>query len=108
MAQEEYSLSLLAGQRGVTSAPARSGSDAGSPNRWVAMLLFWLPVLACGGLTGCGPPDPPDELLIALDAASVHAVALVAGLAYFEVRNAEEPWAVHLLRVDLDRCELGL
>jgi len=108
MAQEEYALSLLAGQRGVTSATARSGSDAGSPNRWVAMLLFWLPVLACGGLTGCGPPDPPDELLIALDAASVHAVAPVAGLAYFDVRNAEEPWAVHLLRVDLDRCELGL
>ncbi len=124
MAQEEYSHSLLAGQNGVPSGIAGSGSDAGSPtgfqagfqagpqacppDRRVAALLLWIPVLACGGLTACGPPDPPDELLAALDATSVHAVAPVAGLAYFDVRNAEEPWAVHLLRVDLGRCDLGL
>jgi hypothetical protein len=29
-------------------------------------------------------------------------------LAYFHLRNVEEPWSVHLLRIDLDRCELGL
>jgi hypothetical protein len=32
----------------------------------------------------------------------------VAGLVYFDLRNVDEPWAVHLLRVDLDQCELGL
>ena len=74
----------------------------------MARFLLWIPALACGGLTGCGPPNPPDELLVALDAASVHAVSPVPGLAYFDVRNSEEPWAVHLLRVDLGRCELGL
>jgi hypothetical protein len=29
------------------------------------------------------------------------------GLTYFNLENEEEPWSIHLLRVELDRCELG-
>jgi hypothetical protein len=32
----------------------------------------------------------------------------VAGLAIYELANEDEPWAIHLLRVELARCELGL
>jgi hypothetical protein len=68
----------------------------------------WIPALACLVLAACGPPELPDEFLAALDATSVQASEPARGLAHFDARNEEEPWAVHLLRVDLSRCDLGL
>jgi hypothetical protein len=35
-------------------------------------------------------------------------VPVAPGLAYYGVTDTVQPWAIHLLRMELDRCELGL
>jgi hypothetical protein len=66
-------------------------------------------------LAACSPPDRPQRLpghlpptlLSELGESKVRALSAWPGLAYFQILAEEGPWAVHLLRVDLDRCDLG-
>ena len=67
-------------------------------------------------LLACTPPDRPvrlveplpEELLAYLDADSTRALFLHEGLSYHFVWSEKGPWAVHVLRVELERCDLGL
>ena len=71
-----------------------------------------------GTLAGwaCAPPDHPARLpgrlpegfLIAFEADEARVLSPGPGTAYFGLRLEEGPWALHLLRVDLNRCDLGL
>jgi len=54
------------------------------------------------------PPPPPEALLAYLDSDQAEVVQVSPGLVYFRVSSALRPWAVHLLRMELGRCELGL
>ena len=64
----------------------------------------------------CTPPDRPtrlpeplpEELLSYLEADSISARFLHDGLSYHFVWSDKGPWAVHVLRLDLERCDLGL
>ena len=64
----------------------------------------------------CTPPDRParvpeplpDELLSYLGADSIRARLVHEGLSYHFVWSEKGPWAVHVLRLDLERCDLGL
>lgn len=65
---------------------------------------------------GCTPPDPPAHfaaplpgaLLAYLEPDSSHARVLHDGLSYHFVWSEKGPWAVHVLRVELGRCDLGV
>ena len=64
----------------------------------------------------CTPPDRPArlpeplpaELLSYLGADSIRAIFLHDGLSYHFVWSEKGPWAMHVLRLDLERCDLGL
>ncbi len=66
--------------------------------------------------TSCAPPDRPvrsvgplpQPLLVLLEPDSVRTRFLGDGLAYHYLWSPKGPWAVHVLRVDLERCDLGL
>ncbi len=83
--------------------------------RWQAGSASALGTLAILALA-CTPPDRParvleplpEELLSYLGADSVRARSLHDGLSYHFVWSEKGPWAVHVLRVDLKRCDLGL
>jgi hypothetical protein len=47
-------------------------------------------------------------VVVAFDPARIRVLSPAPGLAYFDLRTLEEPWAIHLIRLDLGRCELGL
>lgn len=72
-------------------------------------------VLALLVTTGCEPPDRPPALPGDLPAAAVEFLEpdkistfeLEDGVIYRAVRSGTEPWSVHLLEVDLTRCEVG-
>ena len=67
-------------------------------------------------LLACTPPDRParlpeplpEDLLAYLEADSTSARFLHDGLSYHFVWSEKGPWAVHVLRLDLERCDLGL
>ena len=67
-------------------------------------------------LLACTPPDRParfpeplpEDLLAYLGADSISSRFLHEGLSYHFVWSEKGPWAVHLLRLELERCELGL
>ena len=77
--------------------PWTSGLVAG-----VALLFV---TIGCGA--GTGAPPPSDALLEFIEPTSVEVIPAGDGLVYYGLLNGEEPWAVHLLRVELARCELG-
>ena len=64
----------------------------------------------------CTPPDRParfpeplpEELLAYLEADSTSTRRLHEGLSYHFVWSEKGPWAVHVLRLELERCDLGL
>ena len=64
----------------------------------------------------CAPPDRPtrlpeplpEGLLSYLGADSVSAGFVQEGLSYHFVWSERGPWAVHVLRLELARCDLGL
>lgn len=74
-------------------------------------------MLACVGvaLLACEPPDSPPALSPGLPAAAedllqpdrTRTFRIETGVTYREVRSAAYPWVVHLLEIDLTRCELG-
>ncbi len=67
-------------------------------------------------LLACTPPDRParfpeplpEDLLAYLEADSISARFLHEGLSYHFVWSEKGPWAVHVLRLELERCDLGL
>ena len=67
-------------------------------------------------LLACTPPDRParfpeplpEDLLAYLEADSISARFLRNGLSYHFVWSEKGPWAVHVLRLELERCDLGL
>lgn len=97
----------------VTSSPVRATrAEASVRGRsWRAAALL----LVLGGSLACEPPDRPPVLDPGLPAATVEFLEpdrtkvfrLDAGVVYRELRSGREPWIVHLLEVDLERCELG-
>jgi hypothetical protein len=74
-----------------------------------------IPVLALFIGLGCEPPDRPPALPGDLPAAAVEFLEpdristfqLEDGVVYRAVRSGTQPWSVHLLEVDLTRCEIG-
>jgi hypothetical protein len=72
--------------------------------------VWGLPALllaaGCSGGSG-GAPPLPDAVLDWLRPSSVSAFRVDGGVWYREVLSPEGPWAVHLLEIDLSRCELG-
>ncbi len=54
------------------------------------------------------PEDPPIRLLEVLAPDSTRQVSIDAGVWYRVFWSSRGPWAVHLLAVDMGRCELGL
>jgi hypothetical protein len=85
----------------------------GRRTRW----WLWLALLAgLGVVTGCEPPDTPPALaqrtprplldLLAPD--TVRTERIGAGVWYQYLWSGEGPWAVHLVEVDLGRCDLAL
>jgi hypothetical protein len=71
----------------------------------VAALCLTLWTCSCEGED---PPQPPDALLGFLQPSEIQVLSSGPGLAYYGLRNLEKPWAVHILRVDLNRCDLGV
>ena len=71
------------------------------------LATFWL---------ACTPPDRPanlpaplpEALLAYLEPDSTRARVLHAGLSYHFFWSGKGPWAVHVLRVELERCDLGV
>ena len=68
-------------------------------------------------LLACTPPDRParlfpetlpEDLLSYLETDSISARVLHAGVSYHFVWSEKGPWAVHVLRLELERCDLGL
>ncbi len=67
-------------------------------------------------LLACTPPDRParfpeplpEDLLAYLEPDSISARFLHEGLSYHFVWSEKGPWAVHVLRLELERCDLGL
>lgn len=61
----------------------------------------------------CAPPDRPIQLLPSATAAlaapdTARSLRVSEGLRYRFLWMHEGPWAIHLLEIDLGRCELGL
>ena len=68
-------------------------------------------------LLACTPPDRParlfpeplpEDLLAYLETDSISARVLHPGVSYHFVWSEKGPWAVHVLRLALERCDLGL
>lgn len=68
-------------------------------------MLATLPAVAaaCGG-----PADPPPALVALLQPDTLRSEAVAAGVDYHYLWSPRGPWALHLLAVDLERCELAL
>ena len=78
--------------------------------------VHWLiPVIVATLLGGCEPPDLPPAMASGLPSAAVAYLApdrvstfhLEEGVIYRAIRSGDHPWNVHILEVDLSRCELG-
>jgi hypothetical protein len=108
MVVEEYAGLLPGGQEPVMPARYRRGERRGG-RRLMAVSLLSILVL----LGGClrpedGPPSLPEALLPLLGIEEPQPLTLSPGLAYFGIKSPSQPWAIHLLRVEMGRCELGL
>ena len=85
-------------------------SDHGSPGHprggWRGLALLLL-----GSLWGCGgagdAPPLPSGIQTLLRPASLSSDRVSDGVWYRAIRSPVGPWAIHLLEVDLTRCELG-
>ncbi len=106
--EEEYADLLSWGQEREKLYRKRT-RIAGGPLSAGVVSMGLISVLLTACLPGEEPPPPPPEALLDfIEATEVQVAPSGPGLAYYGLRNLTEPWAVHLLRVDLARCELGL
>jgi len=108
MMQEEYGDFRSEGQpwplevAGGARIPRCLGVSKGS------LLGVFLTILSsCAGVDDTSPP-PPDGVMAFLGATQSRLFSPAPGLTYYGLVNSEEPWAAHLLRMELARCELGL
>ena len=86
--------------------------------RWLrrAQGLLWAGVTLFIGLVSCSPADRParlpkplpEALLSYLGPDTVRTRSVGDGLSYHYLWSSSGPWAVHVLSVDLERCDLGL
>lgn len=84
-----------------------SGRGGSGQVRAAAALLLVGALAVSGGCGGEPAPPLPQTLTDYLRPASVSADRVSAGVWYRAIRSPVGPWAVHLLEVDLRRCELG-
>ncbi|MEX2530459.1 MAG: phosphodiester glycosidase family protein [Gemmatimonadota bacterium] len=97
--------------RKVTPGPLPSAR----PRRWrgtrrVALALSLTPLAACEppDVPPVVNPDLPQAALEFLEPDRTRTFRIEPGVVYREIRSGPNPWVVHLLEVELDRCELGL
>jgi len=72
--------------------------------------------LAVCAAAACSPPDRPSRLpeplpeavLESMEISSHRTLSPGPGVAYHGLSSPEGPWNIHILRVDLNRCDLGL
>ncbi len=107
MVNKEYGCHLHGGQEGVFARTRGVGIRLPLPPALVVAILGPLGLSLSCSPTGEAPPPPPQALSDLVLPTSVQATQSVPGLVYYGLRNEEEPWSIHLLRVELDRCELG-
>jgi len=108
MVKQEYADVRPEGQKRVSPARATTGKNmglTGITSGFVWLFLSLVPACSPGGEP---PPSVPDPVVAFVGATEVQVVPSGPGLAYYSLRNLDEPWAVHILRVDLSHCELGL
>ncbi len=114
MVGEEYALPLRECQRsrpGFRVVPQLE-SRRGSRFARRAGSVLAIAILAAG----CDPPDHPGRLpgvlpepvRTAIEPTDMRVLSPGAGVAFFAFKSDTGPWAVQLVRVDLNRCELGL
>jgi len=107
MVKEEYADPLPGGQERENPGAGRDHRATGVS--FVGLVCFGVfPVL----FSACGPweeppPPPPEDLLGFLETTDFEVVPSGSGFAYYRLRNLRKPWAVHLLRIETSRCELG-
>ena len=85
-----------------------------SRHRWTGRRFATL--LLTLGSWACETPDSPaqlpgslpERLLTSLHPEEVRVLTLGPGVAFYGLQVDEGPWAIHLLQVDLARCDLGL
>ncbi len=114
MTPVEYRRTHPPGQEGWGGIPEEGRMGSLRRPRIVRGILSAVLLLAT--LQGCVPPDTPSllpaelpaELLAALQPHDLRSLAAGAGVGYYGLRVLDQPWALHLLRVELDRCDLGL
>ena len=64
-------------------------------------------------MVACAPPDRPAALLTKalldlVEPDTIRSIRVTEGVRYHFLWSGEGPWAIHLLRADLRRCELGV
>jgi hypothetical protein len=92
-----------------------NGRRLPSGRAWRPVAAGFLLGVVFPALVACSPPDRPPRLpgglpptvVPALENPKVWPLSAGPGLAYFQILAADGPWAIHLLRVDLNRCDLG-
>lgn len=123
----------LRGNRTASKVTPSSSEDTACGPRWGRRpgILFQRPrarrishirpaallggIALMGVIAACEAPDRPPVLAPGLPVAAVdflepdriRAFRLDPGVVYREVRSGPNPWVVHLLEVDLSRCDLG-
>jgi hypothetical protein len=101
---------------GRDGAHPLNGGNLPSRRAWRPVAALFLLGVVFPALVACSPPDRPPRLpgdlpptaVPALEDSKVRPLSAGPGLAYFQILAVEGPWAIHLLRVDLSRCDLGL
>jgi hypothetical protein len=78
----------------------------------MASILVALTVLVLGACEALDRPPAlveglPEAAVILLDPDRVSSFRLEEGVVYRSIRSRSHPWDVHLIEVDLSRCELG-
>jgi len=107
MVEEEYAGLLPEGQEREKVVLAGGPKGTWIAPSWLVGLGAILVLFAACVAGEEDPPPPPEALLGLLETPEVQVVSSAPGLAYYGLRSANQPWAVHLLRVELNRCELG-
>lgn len=80
---------------------------------WLGRILSSFTALLLSA--SCAPPDVPsrlseplpEELLRHLEPDSLRARFVHEGLSYHYLWSSKGPWAIHMLRLDVRRCDLG-
>lgn len=95
--------SFHGGMDSVTEGRPTAGNSFLSASIALALMLA----------TACAPPDRPTQLLPSVATAfaapdTARSLRVSEGIQYRFLWIKEGPWAIHLLEIDLGRCELGL